>query len=113
VLVVEDDFFILNELESILTGAGAEVAGPCRSVEEALAVMDDDDLDVAILDVRLEHETVIPVARELCRRGIPFFFYTAHAQDESIRDEWPECTIISKPALPQTILETVAGVLIL
>src|SRR5690348_15892247 len=35
VLVVEDDFLILAELESGLTDAGAEVVGPCRDAREA------------------------------------------------------------------------------
>jgi DNA-binding NtrC family response regulator len=113
VLVVDDDFILLKELESILIGAGAEIAGLCQSVKDALNIIDEDDLAAAVLDVRLEHETVEPVARELSRRGVPFVFYTAHAETEPIRSEWPECKIINKPAQHRTILEAVAGVLIL
>src|SRR5690349_9880272 len=53
VLVVEDDFFILAELESGLTDAGAEVVGPCRSARDALAALDGRDVAVAILDLQL------------------------------------------------------------
>jgi DNA-binding NtrC family response regulator len=113
VLVVEDDFILLKELESILTGAGAEIAGLCQNVKDALTIIDDDNLTAAVLDVRLEHETVEPVARELSRRGVPFIFYTAYAEIEPIRSDWPECKIINKPAHPRTILEAVAGVLIM
>jgi DNA-binding NtrC family response regulator len=113
VLVVEDDFILLRELESILTSAGAKIAGLCRTVKEALAVINNDNLAAAILDVRLEHETVEPVARELSRRGVPFVFYTAYAETEPIKSDWPECKIIKKPARPRTILQAVAGVVIL
>jgi DNA-binding NtrC family response regulator len=113
VLVVEDDFILLKELESILIGAGATIAGLCRNVKDALAVIDDDHLTAAILDVRLENETVEPVARELSKRGVPFVFYTAYAETEPIKSDWPECKIIKKPARPLTILQAVTGVLIL
>ena len=36
--MVEDDFLILMELESTLTAAGAQVIGPSRSVDDALAL---------------------------------------------------------------------------
>lgn len=39
VLVVEDDGLLLMELEAVLLDAGAEVAGLCRSVDEALRIV--------------------------------------------------------------------------
>jgi DNA-binding NtrC family response regulator len=111
VLVVEDDFIILVELESILIDAGAQIAGLCRTVKDALAVIDHDGLAAAILDVRLGRETVAPVAQELSKRGIPFFFYTGQADMDSIRMEWPECKIVSKPAHSCDILAAFADML--
>jgi chemotaxis response regulator CheB len=39
VLVVEDDGLLLMELEAVLLDAGAEVAGLCRPVDEALRIV--------------------------------------------------------------------------
>lgn len=89
VLVVEDDFILLMELETILAEAGAEIAGLCVTVEHALPLADGNNLSVAILDVRLGAETVEPVARKLCDRGIPFIFYTGQPEIDPIRREWP------------------------
>ena len=38
-LVVEDDFLISMDLKEVLTDAGAEVVGPCRTVIDAVALL--------------------------------------------------------------------------
>ena len=111
VLVVEDDFIISMELQSVLTEAGAVIAGACRTVKEALALVDDDDLALAILDIRLGKDTIAPVARQLTRRGIPFVFYTGQVETDPIRAEWPDCRIVPKPAQPRTIVAAMADLL--
>jgi DNA-binding response OmpR family regulator len=108
VLVVEDDFFILMDLESILTAAGAEVVGPCRTVKDAMPLAERDGLSAAILDIQLEHETVEPVARKLCSRDVPFIFYTGQTETDPIREEWPDHKIVIKPAQPRFIINAIA-----
>src|SRR5689334_12579126 len=75
VLLVEDSFFILMELESALLDAGAE-AVCCRTVGEALSSLDAQSVSAAVLDVQLDRETSEAVAERLARQGIPFLFYT-------------------------------------
>jgi DNA-binding response OmpR family regulator len=111
VLVVEDDFFISMELESILAAAGAEVVGPCRTVKDAMPLAERDGLSAAILDIQLEHETVEPVARKLCSRDVPFIFYTGQTETDPIREKWPKHKIVTKPALPRAIVAAIADAL--
>ena len=110
VLVVEDDFLILMELEAILSEAGAEIAG-CRTVKDALALAERDGLTAAVLDIRLGRETIAPVARELAQRGIPFVFYTGQIDADAMRTEWPDRRFVPKPAQPRTIVKAVADLL--
>jgi DNA-binding response OmpR family regulator len=110
VLVVEDDFLILMELEWVLRGAGAETLA-CRTVQQALARVDGEDIAAAILDVRLGSDSVAPVARELARRGVPFVFYTGQTANDAFIAEWPGCTIVSKPALPPKIVAALHALL--
>lgn len=110
VLVVEDDFLILMELEAVLADAGVCEAVLCRSVPEALAAVDD-DIDAAILDMRLGPDSVAPVAHELSRRGTPFLFYTGQAANDPELAIWPGNKVISKPAAPQTIVAAVRNLL--
>ncbi len=108
VLVVEDDYILALELESILTGAGADIAGLCTTVEDALPRAKGNNLSAAILDFRIGRKTVDCVARNLSSRGVPFVFYTGQAETGSIQSQWPQSKVIKKPAQPQTIIRTLA-----
>ena len=110
-LLVEDDFIILLELETILSDAGAQIVGSCRTVAAALTLANDGAIDAALLDSRVGHETITPVARTLARRDMPFAFYTAQSSSDSSLSEWPKNVILGKPASPNAILATVANLL--
>lgn len=109
VLVVEDDILLLMDLESILLEAGAEIAGVCRTVTDALAMAERKGVAAAILDVRVGRETIAPVARRLASRGIPFVFYTGQIEDDPELAEWGGCKIINKPAQAGAIVAAVAN----
>jgi DNA-binding response OmpR family regulator len=111
VLIVEDDFFIGLELNAILSDAGAVVVGPSQTVASALDLADDRTLSAAILDIRLGDDTVEPVARRLANHKIPFLFYTGQSKLDPVRAAWPECKIVSKPALPAVLTAAVASLL--
>lgn len=78
VLVVEDEYLIAMELKRWLTSEGIEVIGPVPSVEQALDLIDDEDmLDAAVLDLNLGGgETAYPVADRLSALKVPFVFAT-------------------------------------
>jgi CheY-like chemotaxis protein len=78
VLVVEDEFLVAVLIEDILQAAGCVVSGPIPRVSEALAAVDRDTYDAAVLDVNLGSDRVDPVADALSRRDIPFMFVTGY-----------------------------------
>jgi ActR/RegA family two-component response regulator len=79
VLLVEDDYFIADEVRRDLANTGAEVLGPVGWVDEALALIDKTaHIDGAVLDVKLHDEVVYPVADALLERGVPFVFATGY-----------------------------------
>jgi CheY-like chemotaxis protein len=111
VLLAEDDFIILMQVEAIMEEAGAQIVGACGTVEAALDVATHGDINAALLDIRMGRETIDPVARCLARRGIPFAFYTAQARTDSCRSEWLDRLMLEKPASPEAIVAAVAGLL--
>jgi DNA-binding response OmpR family regulator len=111
ILIVEDSFLILMELESIMSEAGAAAVWTCRSVTEALRVLREQDVDAAILDLQLDRETSLPVARALAERDVSFFFYTGQLDTCAVRAEWPDCMVVSKPAEPHKIVATMASLI--
>lgn len=82
VLVVENEFFIADELRRTLTDAGFRVQGPVSTVQGALDLLERERPDVAVLDVYIGKERITPVALELQKLGIPFFLTTASPDHE-------------------------------
>lgn len=79
VLVVEDEYFIAEEIKQTFEASGAEVLGPVSTVQAALGLLDQTpELDGAVLDLNLRGEMAYPVADALIARGVPFVFATGY-----------------------------------
>jgi hypothetical protein len=102
-MVLEDDFIIKNGLETMLERAGAMISSVYHP-----------RLEAAILDIHMERgPAAAEIARELSRRSVPFLFYTGQPDEvvAPIRAEWPDALVMVKPALSETILQTVVDLL--
>jgi DNA-binding response OmpR family regulator len=75
-LVLEDQALIAMALEASLEDAGFRVAGPFMSNAEALAWLDNNAPDLALLDVLLKDGPCTSVVRALRARSIPFAIYS-------------------------------------
>jgi CheY-like chemotaxis protein len=81
VLVVEDEYFLADDIARMLRSFGADVAGPVGELNDAIAVINDGSaVDGAVLDVNIRDEMIFPVARELRARQVPFVFTTGYDQ---------------------------------
>ncbi|WP_372425999.1 response regulator [Salinarimonas chemoclinalis] len=78
ILVVEDEYFIADDLAQALAAEGAEVIGPVGDPREALALIARERIDRAVLDINLRGELVFEVASALKARGVPFVFATGY-----------------------------------
>jgi two-component sensor histidine kinase/DNA-binding response OmpR family regulator len=107
VMIVEDEALVALVLADQLTYMGVSVIGPCGSVAAAKAVVAENDLDAAILDVNLGGEMVYPVAELLLAKGIPFIFVTGYGQ-ESIDKRFSFAPVLEKP-VEQATLSDVLG----
>jgi DNA-binding response OmpR family regulator len=110
VLVVEDESLLAETLFDDLAAAGLEGVGPAATVDAALALVERERIDAAILDVRLLGELSFPVAYALRRRAIPFLFLTSHARDDFPAD-LRSPPLIAKPYDTPTLLATLRGLL--
>jgi DNA-binding response OmpR family regulator len=110
-LIVEDDFLLLMDLEAVLRDAGAETVHACRTIDEALAAVDMGDFAAAVLDVRIDRDSIAPVARKLAARRTAIVFYTGQVDNERLMAEWPQCRILSKPTAPHVIVNAIAELL--
>lgn len=95
-LVVEDEFFIAADYMGELERAGFEVVGPVGTVAEAVRLAREEQLDVAVLDMNLRGEPVLPAARILVERNVPFVLVSGYA-DPDMPDWMPDVPRFSKP----------------
>lgn len=79
ILIVEDEPFITLALEAMLPELGFDVAGSAAQVSTALALIDREQIDGAILDVNLGLHRIDPVADRLAARACPFIFTTGYS----------------------------------
>jgi DNA-binding response OmpR family regulator len=84
VLIVEDEAGIALMLAEMLRDAGCTVIGPADRIESALGHAETETIDVAILDVNIAGQDVIPVADRLAARGTAFLFITGYDDTEQL-----------------------------
>ncbi|WP_448661939.1 response regulator [Sphingomonas sp. CJ20] len=103
VLVVEDEPLVALELVSILRDVGAEIVGPAASADQAMALIADAPIDVALLDGNLQGAMVDAVALALVQRDVPFLFVSGYGR-EHLPAGFDEVAIVSKPFDPGQLI---------
>jgi len=80
VLIVEDEILTAMELESVLTERGYEVVGIAQDSATARALVNDNRIDLALVDVNLrDGRTGVSLGAELARTSAAKVIYlTAH-----------------------------------
>ncbi|SIT86676.1 response regulator receiver protein [Pontibaca methylaminivorans] len=102
VLVVEDDYFIADQLVREICELGDEPIGPFASVGDALPVID--RAEVAILDIKLGDETSFPIADRLMMTHTPFLFLTGY-DSQLVPHRFYETDIYIKPSRAEPMLK--------
>jgi CheY-like chemotaxis protein len=80
ILIVEDEPLTAFDNENMLGDAGYEVVATVDDLDEALAVLEREHVDLILSDVRLRGDkTGIDLARAAKARGVPTLFATGHS----------------------------------
>ena len=79
ILVVEDEPLTAFDNETMLIDAGYEVVATLDGFDEALEVIEREEIHLILSDIRLRsHQTGIDLAAAAKKRGIPTLFATGH-----------------------------------
>src|SRR5688572_10960109 len=113
ILIVEDEPLVAMCLAADVEALDGRVVGPMPTVAEALAVLEQEEVAGAILDVNLADRDITPVARLLTSRGVPFVLHSSFCLPERLARELPGVRLVPKPAPSYTViahlLATMAG----
>lgn len=96
ILVVEDDYFIADDIVRSLRAAGLAIAGPVSGEAAASAELDQASIDFAVVDINLNGSISFGVAAELRKRGIPFLFLTGY-ESSVVPAEFQDAVLMQKP----------------
>lgn len=110
ILVADDEFMIAADLEFVLRNAGADVR-LAATLDEALRSATDDELNVALLDVRLGTTSSLHVAEKLTEREIPFIFFSGQILPPTIREKFPDARALMKPVDYGKVLDAISELL--
>jgi CheY-like chemotaxis protein len=110
VLVVEDEMIVAWLLEDMLADLGCAVVGPAARVNQALAMIDAEAIDVAVLDINLNGQMSYSLADALAARGVPFVFSTGYDKD-SLLDGYRTFPVLQKPFHRSELGDTLAKLL--
>src|SRR3954447_10347333 len=85
VLIAEDETIIRLDLRDVLERAGHEVCAEARDGEEAVALAQAEQPELAVLDVKMPRLDGIEAARRILdERPIPVVMLTAYGQEELV-----------------------------
>src|SRR5215510_6714465 len=94
ILIVEDEAIVAMSIEAAVETAGYKVQACVPTFARALAAIEQEEPDAALLDVRLRNdEAVYPVAAELAKRGVPFALMTGYSA-ETIDPAYSGCMVL-------------------
>ena len=111
ILVAEDYGVIGMMLYEDLSEAGFEVSGPFTSCGAALASLDSQPPDAAILDIELNDGPCVALAQKLRQKSIPFLVLTGYHSDPSNDDAFSGAPWLAKPMSYDSVINTVRTLL--
>jgi len=104
VLVIEDEYFIADDVRRVLSAAGAEIVGPVATVAMAQQAIDQANFDCVVLDLNLQGESAVPVADRLVADGHVFAIATGYGSP-AIPEHLKGLPRIEKPYDPKALLK--------
>jgi light-regulated signal transduction histidine kinase (bacteriophytochrome) len=97
ILLVEDSLIISLDAEDILDRLGADSVTTESTAVGAIAAIDTNPPDFAILDINLGDHDSVPIANRLAEVGVPFMFATGYGEQGQLPDEHKARPVLQKP----------------
>jgi two-component system, response regulator PdtaR len=114
ILIVEDDFLVAIQAESVLIEAGFEIAGIATTAEEALELAASQHPTLVLMDIRLASKRDgVDAALDLFRmHGLRCIFATAHSDREVRHRAEPASPLgwLQKPYTMASLVDLVRNV---
>ena len=109
ILVVEDEMVISMFIEDVLVGLGCQIVGPAGRMQRALALVEGNGIDAAVLDINLGRDgDSYPIADALISRGVPFVFSTGYGH-QGVLPAYRDIPCLTKPFAEKALAQALAA----
>jgi CheY-like chemotaxis protein len=96
ILIVEDSPVVAPFTADLLQELGCIVVGPAPNLAIARTLIEDEEVDAALVDVHIRGERVFPLCEVLAAKGVPFALTSGYA-DWGIPEKWRDRPRLQKP----------------
>ena len=103
VLIVEDEYFLADDLARGFADEGISIVGPVPSLDQARASIEQKHINLAVLDIALDDSKVYDVADALIAQDVPVLFVTGYDRD-AIPDRYADVPMCQKPASAKDVI---------
>ena len=107
ILIVEDEYFLADDLAKGFSDAGIDILGPVPSLAKALELAEHKQVSGAVLDINLDGDKVYDVADTLIARDVPVVFVTGYDKSD-IPARFAEVPFCQKPAEFEEVTQALA-----
>ena len=107
VLVLEDEFFIADDLARALREKGAEPVGPVSTVKQAEDIVIRERVDAAIVDLNLRGQMAADFIRRLSVAKVPCLIVSGYGED-AIPQAVSHVPRLEKPVTPASGIDSLA-----
>src|SRR5262245_46788028 len=110
-LVIEDEYFLADDLARDLASLGAEILGPVGDFADAERIVrSGTPIDAALVDINIKSELVYPLADRLRARNVPFVFTTGYDRN-SVAAGFEDVPVWEKPINLPALIHDLAGMM--
>src|ERR1700750_96152 len=78
ILLIEDEYYIADDVRRILVAAGAEIVGPVGTLEAAEGAVQSEQFDCALVDLNLRGESATLLAERMSALDLPLAIATRY-----------------------------------
>jgi len=108
VLLLEDEYLIALDAEDILTSLGVKQIRVVNTLAGAAEIAENGGVDLAILDLNINGELSLDVARQFRERGTPIVFASGYELRDRISAELEQGGVyLRKPYTSESLKEAV------
>jgi DNA-binding response OmpR family regulator len=111
VLVVEDEMLLAMDYEAVLQGEGCTVMGPVPREAKAMALIERERPDAAILDLNLAGSRPVALAEMLSAARVPFIIVTGYGDKQQFEPVFCGAPRLHKPLRMETLVGTIAQII--